>query len=457
MLHHHTLALLQLVVGRGRADVDGLANHALELVVLERTVVEGGGQSEAVLHEGHLSGAVAAVHGAHLGHRHVALVDHEQEVVREVIEQTEGALTGLSTVEVAAVVLNAAAEAQFPHHLEIVRGAFLEALPFNEPPLLIEPLDLLHHVLLDLPDALLQGVLAGHEQVGRIDTQRLEGVEDGSVFRVNGLDALDLIAPEVKANGVIGVSEEHVDHVSIDAKGATAEVAAGAVVEAFHQAVKDGVAADHLADLDLDDTLVEFHRVADAVDAADGRHDDDVAATAEQGGRGGQAQLLDLLVDGEVLLDVGAAGRDVRLGLIVVVVADEVLHEVVREELLEFAVELGSEGLVVAQDQRRPLGLLDDVGNGEGLARPGHAQQGLVGHPGVHALHQLADGLRLVASRLEFTVELERGHRGKSGTKKGGSAPFCFVSSRLGGKSYSATTSKAISATTSLWSFTLAV
>ena len=42
-------------------------------------------------------------------------------------------------------------------------------------------------------------------------------------------------------------------------------------------------------------------------------------------------------------------------------------------------------------------------------------------------------------------------------TKKGGSAPFCFLFSRLGDESYSATTSKVTSAVTSLWSFTLAV
>ena len=185
---------------------------------------------------------------------------------------------------------------------------------------------------------------------------------------VDGLDPFDFIAPEVEANGVISIGEEHVDHVPIDAEGAAAEVAAGSVVEALHQAVKDGVAADHLAHLDLDDALVEFHGVTDSVDAADGRHHDDVSSAAEQGGRGGQAQLLDLLVDGEVLLDVGAAGRDVRLGLVVVVVADEVLDEVVREELLELAVQLGGEGLVVAEDQRRPLGPFDDVGDGEGLA-----------------------------------------------------------------------------------------
>jgi len=36
-----------------------------------------------------------------------------------------------------------------------------------------------------------------------------------------------------------------------------------------------------------------------------------------------------------LLLDVGVGGRDVRLGLVVVVVGDEVLDRVVREEALE--------------------------------------------------------------------------------------------------------------------------
>jgi hypothetical protein len=45
------------------------------------------------------------------------------------------------------------------------------------------------------------------------------------------------------------------------------------------------------------------------------------------------AQPVDLVVDRGVLLDVGVARRDVGLGLVVVVVADEVLDGVVGEEL----------------------------------------------------------------------------------------------------------------------------
>jgi hypothetical protein len=69
---------------------------------------------------------------------------------------------------------------------------------------------------------------------------------------------------------------------------------------------------------------------------------------------------------------------DVRLGLVVIVVTDEVLHGVFRKELLELAAELGCQGLVVGNDQGGALHLGNDIGNGEGLARAGNAQQSLM-------------------------------------------------------------------------------
>jgi hypothetical protein len=52
-----------------------------------------------------------------------------------------------------------------------------------------------------------------------------------------------------------------------------------------------------------------------------------------------------VLVDRAVLLDEQVALRDVGLGLVVVVVADEVLDRVLRKELAELAVELRREVL----------------------------------------------------------------------------------------------------------------
>ena len=93
--------------------------------------------------------------------------------------------------------------------------------------------------------------------------------------------------------------------------------------------------------------------LADAVDRADRGDDDDVAPLEHALGRR-QAHLLDVLVDRAVLLDEQVALRHVGLGLVVVVVADEVLDRVLREELAELAVELRRERLVRREHDRRP-------------------------------------------------------------------------------------------------------
>ncbi len=120
------------------------------------------------------------------------------------------------------------------------------------------------------------------------------------------------------------------------------------------------------------------------------------------------AHPVDLLVDGGFLLDIGVGARDVGLRLVVVVVGDEILDRVVREEGLELAIELGGQRLVGGEDERRALGRLDDVGHGEGLAGAGDAEQDLVVLVGAHAGDELGDGGRLVAARLVVGDDPER-------------------------------------------------
>ena len=120
------------------------------------------------------------------------------------------------------------------------------------------------------------------------------------------------------------------------------------------------------------------------LDAGDGGDDDGVAAF-EEGSGGGEAELVQLLVDGGLFFDIEIAGGDVGFGLVVVVVGDEVLDGVVGEELLELVVELGGQGLVVGEDEGRAVELLDDLGHGEGFAGAGDAEQDLVLVAGVEA------------------------------------------------------------------------
>ncbi len=159
-------------------------------------------------------------------------------------------------------------------------------------------------------------------------------------------------------------------------------------------------------------------RRAQAVDARHGGDDDDVPAL-EQGSRRRVPHPVDLVVDRRLLLDVGVALRDVRLRLVVVVVRHEVLDRVFGEEAPELLVQLRRQGLVVRQDQRRPLDRLDHLGHGERLAASRDAEQHLVLLPGPKTRDQLLDGLRLVALGLEVGDEFEESwHRRESAGRR---------------------------------------
>jgi hypothetical protein len=107
-----------------------------------------------------------------------------------------------------------------------------------------------------------------------------------------------------------------------------------------------------------------------------------------------------LLVDLRFLVDIGVGAGDVGLGLVVVVIRDEILDRVVGEEALHLAIELRRQSFVRREHERRALRIGDDVRHREGLARAGDAEQHLLALALGHALAQLHDRLRLIAGGL---------------------------------------------------------
>ena len=154
----------------------------------------------------------------------------------------------------------------------------------------------------------------------------------------------------------------------------------------LREPVDDIALVDPVAPVEVQHHLQVRLRVAEPVD---GRHrgDDDGVPALEQCLGGRQAHLLDVRVDGGVLFYIGIRSRHIGFRLVVVVIGNEVFHRVVREELAELAVELGGQGLVRRQHQGRPLHGLNDVGDGEGLARPGYAEQSLMAQARAEPVH----------------------------------------------------------------------
>ena len=227
---------------------------------------------------------------------------------------------------------------------------------------------------LDLDQALLHRLVLGHVVARRPDRDVVDVVEDLARQRVEVVDRLDLVAEEVQPVGRLRIGREDLHQLALRAERAAGERRLVAVVLHADELLEELVAVDplpHLEELHL--LRVELGR-ADAVDARDGGDDHDVAP-GEERRRRRVAQAVDLVVDGRVLLDVEVLRRDIRLGLVVVVVGDEVLDRVLGEELAELVAELRGERLVVSDHQGRPLDALDRRGHRERLAGPGGARE----------------------------------------------------------------------------------
>ena len=411
LLHEHAAALLELVIAGRGGNIEDLMNALLELAEVQRPVVQGTGQPEPVLHQGSLPGLVSMIHPGQLGDRQMALVEKDQEILREVIDQRVRGLSGDPSVEMPRVVLDPRAVPHLAQHLQIVAGSLLQALHFQDLVLHLQRLETFIQFLLDPFDRLVQAVGGCHVVAGRPESHLLEFPHGPSPQRVDLAQDLHRVPEELDAHRtLVFIGGEDVHHVSPHAEGAAVEIVIVPGVLELDQSIQELLPQQGLSLLDEQEHPMVVLRRPNPVDARHAGNDDHIT-TLEQGAGGGMAHPVDLFVDRCVLLDVGVRGRQVGFRLVIVVVTDEVFDRVVREEGLELSVKLSRKGLVRGDDQGGPVDPCHDVGHGVGLAGAGDAQEHLVLGAPVDLLHQISDRFRLIPLWLEFRNELESIHR----------------------------------------------
>src|SRR4030042_1947831 len=245
--------------------------------------------------------------------------------------------------------------------------------------------------------------------LGGIDINLLALGEQLAGERVYLLEALNLIAPERYAHCKVFVGGLYLQRIAADAETPAAEIYIVTLVLHFHQLAYDAVPALFLALLEAHHEAVILLRLSQTIDTGDRGHDNDITAH-EQGAGRGVAQLVYLLVYIHVFLYVGIRARDICFGLVIIVVADEVLHSALGKEVPELGAELGSQRFVVSDDKRGALHALDDIGHGEGLAAAGHAEESLLLIVLLKPLDKPFRCLGLVAGEFEIGDDFERRH-----------------------------------------------
>ena len=280
----------------------------------------------------------------------MAFVHEEEKVLGKEIDQAPGPLARFAVGKVAGIILDPVAKPYFPKHLEVVFRAHPDPLGLQQEIFLLEP----GYPFLELGLYGLAGgaylLPGGDVLVGWVDAVVFEFIQAGSGNRIDLSELFHLIPPELDSYGVLGVGGEKVHDVSTDPEKSGLKLDVVAAVEGFDQSLEEFVPAEGLAFGQLDGESLEVLRGAQPVNAGDTGYDDGVPSTYERA-RGGQPQPLDFLVHGGVLLDIGVGRGNVGLGLVIVVVADEVFDRILGEEGLELGIKLGREGLVVGDDE----------------------------------------------------------------------------------------------------------
>ena len=212
----------------------------------------------------------------------------------------------------------------------------------------------LHHPLVqfgaDVHQRLLHLPLRDDIVLGREDENVRFLGEDFAGGGMDEFEAVDGLAEELDADGELLVGGEDLDDVATHAILAALEVDLAAAVLHVGEAEQEFAAVDVDALLQRDHAVAVIHRRTQAEDARHRRDDDHVLA-AEQVARRGETQPIQIVVARRILLDVNVPLRNVRFGLVIVVITDEVTHRIVRKKFLHLFVQLSGEGFVVADDQ----------------------------------------------------------------------------------------------------------
>ena len=167
----------------------------------------------------------------------MTFVDHHQVVFGEIIQQTKGACSRISSVQIARVIFNTTAIPEFADHLQVKFCAFVQAFGFQVFPDFFEVGDLLDEVFLDLVDCILQDVRGGDKQVGRVDAQSFKLFHYLVVFHIKRFDFFNFVSEKMDAVGKCSIGRVDGDRVSLYFKSAAFDFCFCTGVQAADQGV----------------------------------------------------------------------------------------------------------------------------------------------------------------------------------------------------------------------------
>ena len=391
---------IQLIIAGSGGNIDDLIDLLLKFLEFQRAVIQRRGQTEAVIDEDFLAGAVTAVHPADLRDRHMAFVDEKEKVIGEEVHERIGRFALFPPGQMAGIVFDPGAVPHFFHHFQVEAGTLFQPLGFQQFIFRPQHGQSFFQFFFDIGNGGFHPFLVGHIVGRREDHHMAHIVKDLTGDDIGLHDAFDLIAEHFHANDLLrGGGGVNFEYIAANAEFRTVQIHIVAGILNGDQLFHDFFSRDLLPFPKAHGHGAVIFGIPQTVNGGNAGHDDHITAFKKRR-RCRVAKPLDLVVNGRVFFDIGIASGYIGLGLIIIVKADEIFHGVIGEEFFEFTAELRRQCFIMDHHQRGAVHLRDDIGHGEGLTAAGHAEEDLIAFPLIKAAQKGIDSFRLTAARL---------------------------------------------------------
>ena len=151
-------------------------------------------------------------------------------------------------------------------------------------------------------------------------------------------DTIDLIPEKFHTIGIIrGIRRNDLQHITTHPKSTTGKIHVVAHILHIYQL------SDHLIPILLiprpqgNHHILVVIRATNTIDAGYRRYDNDIAPLC-QGCRSRQTQLVDLIIDGGILGNIGIGRRNICLRLIVIIIGYKIFHRIIGKKFFKLSI-----------------------------------------------------------------------------------------------------------------------
>ena len=130
----------------------------------------------------------------------MALINNQQPVVGEIIDQAFRRGARFTSGQMTGIVLNAIAIAHLLQHLQVVGGALLQSLSFQQLAFGLQELQSVFELMADILHRRIQTILRRYKVLGRVDVDGFKTLQDFAGGGVDVADRLHLITEQLHPN-----------------------------------------------------------------------------------------------------------------------------------------------------------------------------------------------------------------------------------------------------------------